>query len=416
MTSKKLLILETEMKGPRGHYLDNLIETYYFFEHDFDIYAALNNKFNDEGTFIPNTLSLSKILNVNNFEKKKNKILFIIYEIYSFLKRFILSIFLIPHFIYTNNSINYLNALFSNGFIIPRYFVETYFFLKKNKFSEMDNIFFPTTRNKHMSLANFLIRLNKDIPKIHLRLLYTPSFKKVGGFYYYFNKLNKFLMNNKVYFYVLTEKNFKILKTYNSSDQGIYLSNIPWVFFSRNKNNDYFTVGYMGDARISRGFNLLPELIEKILAVSDKFKFIIQYSKVDDSVRPIHEKLLKMSKNYSNIIIKNKYLDYKNFRDVLKSIDIMPILHNSEEINNGNPSTIYSSITHEIPMTLPRNLEYMKNILKHKSYVEADNLNETVSSILTIKDNYDNYLSCAKKNSLILHEVFSNDPLKKNIV
>lgn len=67
MTSKKLLILETEMKGPRGHYLDNLIETYYFFEKDFDIYAVLNKKFNDEGTFIPNTLSLSKILNVNNF-------------------------------------------------------------------------------------------------------------------------------------------------------------------------------------------------------------------------------------------------------------------------------------------------------------------------------------------------------------
>ena len=58
MTSKKLLIMETEMKGPRGHYLDNLIETYYFFKNDFDIYAALNKKFNDEGTFIPSSLIL----------------------------------------------------------------------------------------------------------------------------------------------------------------------------------------------------------------------------------------------------------------------------------------------------------------------------------------------------------------------
>ena len=115
-------------------------------------------------------------------------------------------------------------------------------------------------------------------------------------------------------------------------------------------------------------------------------------------------------------MIYNKYLDYKDFRNVLRKIDIMPILHNSDEINNGNPSTIYSSITHEIPMTLPRNLEYMKNILKHKSYEEADNLNETTSSILAIKDNYDRYLSCAKKNSSILYEVFSNDPLKKNII
>ena len=27
---KKLLLLETEMKGPGGHYLDNLIESFFF--------------------------------------------------------------------------------------------------------------------------------------------------------------------------------------------------------------------------------------------------------------------------------------------------------------------------------------------------------------------------------------------------
>ena len=46
-------------------------------------------------------------------------------------------------------------------------------------------------------------------------------------------------------------------------------------------------------------------------------------------------------------------MDYKEFRETLQKIDIMPILHNSNEINFGNPSTIYSSITHQITMTLP---------------------------------------------------------------
>ena len=55
-------------------------------------------------------------------------------------------------------------------------------------------------------------------------------------------------------------------------------------------------------------------------------------------------------------------MDYKEFRDTLQKIDIMPILHNSDEINFGNPSTIYSSITHQIPMTFS-NLKYMKNVL-----------------------------------------------------
>jgi hypothetical protein len=58
----------------------------------------------------------------------------------------------------------------------------------------------------------------------------------------------------------------------------------------------------------------------------------------------------------------------------------------------------------------------MKNVLKHKSYEEADNLDETVSSIMAIKDNYNEYLTCAKKNSSILYEVFSNDPIKKNMI
>ena len=93
----------------------------------------------------------------------------------------------------------------------------------------------------------------------------------------------------------------------------------------------------------------------------------------------------------------------------------MPILHNSDEIDLGNPSTIYSSITHQIPMTLPSNLKYMKDVLIHKSYEDADNLDDTIKKIVLIKNNYEDYLLSAKKNSLILSKIFNNDPLKKNI-
>ena len=96
---KKLLLLETEMRGPGGHYLDNLIESHFFFKNDFETYALLNKEFDAEGTFIPNELNIYKIIKRNNIEKKNNKLLHYFFEILIFLKRIFLSLLLIPHFI-----------------------------------------------------------------------------------------------------------------------------------------------------------------------------------------------------------------------------------------------------------------------------------------------------------------------------
>ena len=72
---KKLLLLETEMIGPGGHYLDNLIESFYFFKDNFNIFCLLNKSFDSNNTFIPNELNINKILKRNNFEKKNKKLL-----------------------------------------------------------------------------------------------------------------------------------------------------------------------------------------------------------------------------------------------------------------------------------------------------------------------------------------------------
>lgn len=397
------------MKSPRGHYLDNLIESYYFFKKDFNIFCLLNKIFDSQGTFIPAELKINKILNRNNFEKKEEKFLHYLFEIFSFVKRFAYSFILIPYFIINNNFFNYSKALLSNKFILPRYFIELFFFLKANNFTSSDHILFQTTRNKHMSLANFLVRLEKNIPKIHLRILYTPSNKRLGGFFYFLNKVRLYLINKKIFLYVLTKQNYKILSHYLNSNEGVFLSNIPWVFFNRKNKKNFKTVGYMGDARVSRGFNNLPALVEKLSKSSNDLKFIIQYSKIDEEVKKASDKLFDMAKSNPNIIIYVKYMDYKEFRDTLKKIDIMPILHSAEEIKLGNPSTIYSSITHQIPMTIPSNLKYMKDVLLHKSYEEANTLNSIVEKIIKIKNNYDQYLLSAKKNSSILLNIFNHD-------
>jgi len=413
----KLLLLETEMIGPGGHYLDNVIESYYYFRNNLQIQCLLNKKFNPQGTFIPSELQLIKILNSNIFKKEKNKFLYLSFEIFSLLKRFIFTILLIPFFLFHKNFKNYLNAIISNKFIIPKYFTEVFFFLKKNKYSKNDHIFFQTTRNKHIALANFIARIDDNLPNIHLRILYTPSSKKkFTGFYYYLNQIKPYLSNKKISLYSLTDKNIKIFNEKINSKIGIFKTNIPWVFYNREKKDDSITVGYMGDARESRGFNLLPDLINKLIDRNENLNFLIQFSKTSSNSTSItSENLFKMAENNPKIKILKTYLDYADFRNTLQKIDIMPILHNNEEINNGNPSTIYSSITHEIPMVLPQNLNYMKDVMVNKSFEIADNLDGVVTQTLKIANDYNSYLNAAKINSKLLFEIFENDPLKKNI-
>ena len=413
----KLLLLETEMLGPGGHYLDNVIESYYYFRNNLQIQCLLNKKFNPQGTFIPSELQLIKILNSNIFKKEKNKFLYLSFEIFSLLKRFIFTILLIPFFLFHKNFKNYLNAIISNNFIIPKYFAEIFFFLKKNKYSKNDHIFFQTTRNKHIALANFIARIDDNLPNIHLRILYTPSSKKkFTGFYYYLNQIKPYLSNRKISLYSLTDKNIKIFNEKINSKIGIFKTNIPWVFYNREKKDDSITVGYMGDARESRGFNLLPDLINKLIDRNENLNFLIQFSKTSSNSTSItSENLFKMAENNPKIKILKTYLDYADFRNTLQKIDIMPILHNNEEINNGNPSTIYSSITHEIPMVLPQNLNYMNEVMVHKSFEIADNLDGVVTQTLKIANDYNRYLNAAKINSKLLFEIFENDPLKKNI-
>jgi hypothetical protein len=68
-----------------------------------------------------------------------------------------------------------------------------------------------------------------------------------------------------------------------------------------------------------------------------------------------------MAKSNTRIKIINKYCDYKEYRDILKKIDIMPILHDLKHLTIGNSSVIYSCITHEIPVVIPENCLHLIN-------------------------------------------------------
>ena len=137
----KLLLVESEMKNPKGHFLNNLIDTTICFEKKFDIYWILNKKFEKKKTYIPKVKSILKCVSTNKFVRKENKLLYFIEEIYLFLKNIISVFYYFYFFIKKRKVTEYFTALRSNYFVLPRYFGSFYPVYEKLKLSETDHIF-----------------------------------------------------------------------------------------------------------------------------------------------------------------------------------------------------------------------------------------------------------------------------------
>ena len=414
MKKNKLVLIESEMLGPKGHFLDNLIQTTKTFENKNKIYWLLNKRFNNEGTYIPKNIKIINSISSNYFKRKQNKLFYFLEEIFFFIKNLFEIIIYLLFFLKERNLQNFFKALKSNFFILPRYFGSFYKQYKKLNLTKNDNMFFQTARRKDMALVSFLTKIDQNHPKFHIRVMLPPKIK-FKGFFYYLNQLKSEMDNKKIFIYLWSDYNYKYFKKNSISKKGIYKSNIPWSFYKRKKTRKKLVVGFMGDARRTRGFQYLPKIINLLKKNKYKFKYIIQYSKISDDLLDTKEKLLNLSKRDKNIHVIEKYCDYKEFRDILRKIDIMPIIHSAKEINKITSGTMYSCVSNEIATVIPKGTYFMKDIMKYKSYEKAKNLEDFVKKIVKISKKYEFYLENVKLNSLILKKILEKDPLRKYI-
>ena len=410
----KLILVESEMLGPKGHFLDNLIETTNSFKSRNKILWILNKKFSHNGTYLPKKIKIYKKITSNIFKRKQNKFLYILEELTLFLLNLLNIFYYFFYFIKEKKILNYLKALTSNYFLLPRYFSSFFKIYKKLNLSKNDHIFFQTARRKDMALVNFLIKIDDNHPKFHIRVMLPPK-KRFKGFFYYLKQIEKQIIHKKVYFYLWSDYNYKLFLKNSKSKNGIHKSNIPWSFYKRKIKNKDHVIGFMGDARRARGFNHLPELIKILNKKKNSYKFIIQFSKISDDLLIVRNKLYSMAKKNKKIIIIEKYCDYQEFRNILKKIDIMPIIHKSQEINKVTSGTMYSCVSNQIPTVIPIGTKFMADILKYKSYEKAGNLIEFADKINQISRNYNLYLKNVKLNSRVLYNILKKDPLKTNI-
>ena len=116
--------------------------------------------------------------------------------------------------------------------------------------------------------------------------------------------------------------------------------------FYKRYNNSSFTIGFLGESRVDKGFNKLPDLIRLVLKKIQNINIIIQFSeKIYPETEKYKKEIIELSKFNRGIKIINGYLDYFEYRKLLKEINIMPILYDADKLNFVVSGLFYSCIT-----------------------------------------------------------------------
>ena len=407
----KLILFEGDIVGGRGHHLDLLIEYSIFFSKEFDVIWFVNSKFNANNLFIPENVKIKNVIKTNNISRLENKIIYLWIEILIYVNNFIFFIRLAKN---KKKFFFFFKFWIKSFFSIPQYFKSFYSEFIKQGITQNDHLIIQSCREKDISLVYFLVHIENIVPKIHIRLLYPPK-KKVKGFFFYLNKIKKFIDDKKIFIYTEIEYFKELIEKQMSSLNGkIFVFTNIYTFFIRNKKNN-LTIGFVGEARSNKGFNLLPSFINKINSLNLNINFLIQFSKVYPDTSGSRELLKKMTNKMPNLKIIEKYCDFFEYREILKNIDIMPILYPLSQTNTVGSGAFYSCLTHEIPIIIPRNSVYLKKLLNFSSYEEATEIDEYVEKTILIAKNYDFYLNEAKKESLNYKSKIESDPLVRNI-
>lgn len=394
---KKIIFIEPDAKGGDGHGLDNLIEASLYFSNQKNFWF-LNKTFNANNLYIPSFVQIKKI-----FYTPKNKI----FRIFYFCKVLIDTIILLLYFLFKKKFLLFLKAIYLNKLTVPHYFFSFYFEYKKINLENNDSIILYSCRTKELELIYFALIMGIKLPNVHCRVLYPPKDKKLKNFYFYCKEIIKNKKNFFIYSEVDNIKSMIEKKLLYNVDitTGVY------TFNTKNKKISNLVIGFLGDSRVDKGFNKIPNFLKNIHD-NKNFNFIIQLSKrVFPGTEYSRNEIINMAKTNSRILIKEGYLDFYEFRKLLQTIDIMPIIYDPNQMNFAGSNIFFRCIANEIPMIIPKNINNIKKFLTFNSFLESESIEDYINQCIKISNNYEFYLNEAKKESALYKRNISKDPL-----
>ena len=411
-TQKKIILFEGELSGGKGHHYDFLVENSFYYKDKGEIFWVVNNKFNKEKLYIPNFV---KILNIIDTSKRK-----VNFQNFSFIGKIILlsikNFFMSYYYLIKKIKFNkiFLKYLIKNFFTFPKYFSSFCKIFEHIDLKENDILIFQTSRINDIELANLLILLKMKI-KLHLRIIQLHRKKKLKKCYEILKQLNKKneLFKN-IFFYTETDFQKQQIKKNTDIDVELFSNNLT---FSQKKIPDKkFTIGILGESRFDKGFYKLPDLIRNLNSKAiDKVQFIIQINNCPENLLGIRNEIYALSKEFKNIEIVDGYIGFFEYRRFLEKINIIPLLHELDQLKNNGSGIVFSSIVNEIPIVIPKDALYVKKLFNFNSFLEAKDLREYSNNIIHIIENFPLFLEQAKKQSLSYKNKLNFDPLNNRI-
>jgi hypothetical protein len=404
-----LFLFEAELKKARGHHLDHLIETSIFFKKK-KITWITNKNFKYNKYFIPSNVKILKKINAEsiNFDSK-----------YSFLNNFFLlinlglkNIYYIIKFLFNNKY--FFIAFKLNNFLLPKYFGTFYKSFNVFKFTKYDNLIVQSARINDIELFSFCAILFSNFPKIHFKILVMHKKRKIVKIFKIINflKKKKFL-NKKIYFYV---ENYNQKKEfYKNKIRNVSVFKGIYSFSTKNDIKKTHIMGFLGDSRKDKGFEKLPKLISLLNKSEFNFNYYIQITNLEEELEETKKELVYIAKNSNKIKIFYNYLDFFEYRKLLKKITIYPILHEPNRISNVASGIFFSCITNEIPMILPKDSKNLRKFLKFQSCLMSHNIDSYKNNIIEIAQNYSYYLAEAKNESKNYKQQLLKNEFIKNI-
>tara|TARA_Y100000590_G_scaffold392762_1_gene470447 strand:- start:4012 stop:5241 length:1230 start_codon:yes stop_codon:yes gene_type:complete len=407
-SDKKIILFEGEMIGGKGHHYHQLVENSFYYKDRGQIYWIVSKNFDSKDLYIPDFVNVKKCINSakRNLNIKSSNNFFLT------IKNILSNFFLIMYLLLKFNKISF--EILFNLLNIPKYFSSFYLNFDNKFFDENDVIIFQTSRIDDFELGHFLSKLNYKC-KMHFRIMQLNRKKRLKKF---INIINDLYSSKKLFkdIFVYTENYFQKekIKDLTNLDFEIFYNNL--TFSEKNYGKNIFCVGFVGESRIDKGFDKIPKIVEQLnLDTSIKKNFFIQISNCPKNLNYVKNEIYYLKKKFNNIKILEGYINYFEYKKLLENIDIMPILHTPEQLKFNGSGLVFSAITNEIPLVIPKYANYVHKILTNKSFKEAENINEYVLGIKFIIKNYDSYLLKSKAESMEFKNKLLKDPLNNRI-
>ena len=409
---KKIILFEGELKGGKGHHYDHLVENSFYYKNKGEILWVVNKEFNKDNLYIPNYVKIFNIIDTANRKISSKNFLFIIKLLYLSIKNFFMSYY----FVFFNLRLNkkLLIYLLTNFFSFPKYFSSFCKILSHTELKEGDKIIFQTSRINEIELAYLLILMKFKV-KLHLRIIQLHRKKKLAKFNRILKKLNdKNELYNNVFLYTETDFQKQQIKKLTNIDVELFYNNLSFSKKEISKNK--FTIGILGESRFDKGFYKIPDLIKDLNNKAyQSIRFVVQINNCPENLLNIKKELLKLSEEYKNVKLIEGYINFFEYRDLLKTIDIIPLLHELDQLKFCGSGIVFSSMVNEIPMIIPKEAVFVKKFFEFDSFLEAENISEYSDSIIKVVENYPQFLEMAKKQSTLYKNKLNQDPLNNRI-